>query len=214
MGNDIVKIVHIERKHNKTFRLSVRYDTDAQSPRDWDNLGIMACWDDRYNVPNETGLDIYNRFDGWQEFKQHLEKECDAVFIHGIDLYAHSGVAYHLVKNPKLGEADGFSGCICGFIYITRKKFKDEYGVDFDEGNADHCQKLTVNFKAEIDCYGQYANGEVYGWCVEQLDYNNGDWIPLDSCWGYYEQDEAENEGKDCLQDHLKTKILVKEVAE
>ena len=36
-----------------TFRYIAEYDDFAESPRDWDNLGTMVCWHNRYTLGDE-----------------------------------------------------------------------------------------------------------------------------------------------------------------
>ena len=44
-------LIHTEQ-HNG-YTISIYYDEDAQSPRDWDNLGTMVCWHRRYDIGDE-----------------------------------------------------------------------------------------------------------------------------------------------------------------
>jgi hypothetical protein len=42
--------------HEETYRgcaIRLEYDSDPESPRDWDNLGRMVCWHRRYNLGDE-----------------------------------------------------------------------------------------------------------------------------------------------------------------
>ena len=65
----------------RTKILQIYHDTDSSSPREWDNLGTMACWHDRYNLG-----DIQP--DGNPEqFITSLTDDYDSSFIDGIDAY-------------------------------------------------------------------------------------------------------------------------------
>lgn len=35
------------------YRIRIEQDPDAESPREWDNMGTMVCWHDRYNLGDE-----------------------------------------------------------------------------------------------------------------------------------------------------------------
>jgi hypothetical protein len=35
------------------YRLEIAHDTDPESPREWDNLGTMVCWHNRYKLGDE-----------------------------------------------------------------------------------------------------------------------------------------------------------------
>lgn len=41
------------KAENDTHKLIVRYDEDAESPREWDNLGKMVCFHGRYDLGDE-----------------------------------------------------------------------------------------------------------------------------------------------------------------
>jgi len=48
-------------KKNKNYTLKIVHDDDAQSPREWDNLGKMMCWHRRYNFGDKN--DFSNQHD-------------------------------------------------------------------------------------------------------------------------------------------------------
>lgn len=44
-------ILHTEKRHGCTIKLVA--DNDAESPREWDNVGTMVCWHRRYRLGDE-----------------------------------------------------------------------------------------------------------------------------------------------------------------
>ena len=35
------------------YKLEIAFDTDPQSPREWDNLGTMVCWHNRHSFGDD-----------------------------------------------------------------------------------------------------------------------------------------------------------------
>jgi hypothetical protein len=77
--------------------------------------------------------------------------------------------------------------CLYGFIYITRENARKIYGIK----RITEKQRLRVlaDLAAQVETYSQWANGETYCWVIEDAD---GDVI--DSCGGYYSEDDAESD--------------------
>ena len=44
----------IETHEHRGFTIKICHDPDAESPREWSNLGTMACWHRRYNELGDT----------------------------------------------------------------------------------------------------------------------------------------------------------------
>ena len=40
----------LETEDYRGFRIEISYGTYAESPRDWDNLGIMNCYHRKYDI--------------------------------------------------------------------------------------------------------------------------------------------------------------------
>jgi hypothetical protein len=53
---------YFKRAENDTHRLTIKHDSDADSPRDWDNLSTMVCWHKRYNLGDKHDYDDSNEF--------------------------------------------------------------------------------------------------------------------------------------------------------
>ena len=124
---------------NKNFRLKISQDFNAESPREWDNLGKMVCWHRRYNLGDkhdypdletfweslaaEVGLEV--KVD-WDE--EQIKEINSKVIILPLYLYDHGGITMN---------TGGFnypwdSGQV-GWIYCTKEKFRKETGYMEDE---------------------------------------------------------------------------------
>lgn len=159
--------------------LRVYSDTDADSPRDWEesNLGIMACSHRKYKLGDEQ-INSEN-FSGWSEIKKYLIEEKGAIpeFILPLYLYDHSGIT---IKTTPFG--DRWDSGQVGFIYTTKDKLK-EMGTPKD--------RVLKVLRSEVSTYDDYLTGNIYGYklfeCVK------GNWEETDAVWGFYGSDVREN---------------------
>jgi len=161
--------------------VEVFYDQHAESPRQWDNMTKFIMFHRRYNLPHE--VDIHEQdYSSWDEMEEELHQQYK--WVYPVFMYDHSGLAFSI---------NSFS---CRF---------DSGQVGFvvcDEGEAsDACAWA----KAELQTYSDYANGNVFGFLVEE----NGEHIH--SCGGFYGSDFDENglmyELKAGLGEEVVTKI-------
>lgn len=171
--------VHTEKVGS--FRIEVHYDTDAESPREWDNLGTIIYSSRRYTL-GDINCDIDNHLYGLctdihpdfpeEQFEEHgwriLEK-----YYHILPVYAyiHSGVALSTGRFSCPWDS-GQSG----FIYCLKEKMMDSI-EDYSEERAEEI------LKSEIETFSKFLNGEVYGFLV--IDEETEETV--DSCFGYYE---------------------------
>lgn len=190
MCTDVVKEYEKDGKVLKIF-----YDQDAESPREWDNLGTMVCWHRRYNLGDKH--DYENPSDFWYSMAEDIVGDTDKVenmsperreklvldkfIILPIYLYDHSGLAMNTT-----GYSCPWDSGQVGWVYVSKAKAREEYGVK----KLTHKVREQVEsvLKSEVEVYCQYVNGEVFGFVVED---NKGNM--LDSCWGFYGHDFVSN---------------------
>ena len=161
-------------------RLVIRYDSDIESPRKWDNLGYFYSKDGRHISPDGNNTDIYNIMietgneAGSQEehiklMTKRINKETGekVLAIYPVVKYEHSSVSY------SLGITKGFDYSNNSFYIVT-----------------DKTQKLLGTPKKffekvisqELKDYTAWANGEVYGYILYDKDGEE-----IDSCGGFYD---------------------------
>jgi hypothetical protein len=172
--------------------IKVFIDDDPQSPRDWDNAGTMLCFHGRHNLGDKSDL-ISSDFSGWEELREYLAKEKDAVVILPLYLFDHSGLT--MATTPFNCPWD--SGQV-GFIFITRAKAVAEWGKKLCTSKVK--EMATKCLEAEVETYDQYLRGEVYGYIIEDNEGNH-----IDSCWGFYEKDYMISEAKAIAEQELAT---------
>lgn len=159
----------------KGYSITITNDGDAESPRDWDNVGKMYCSHREYDLGDEQ-FDASD-FDGWAEVKTYLKKERKASIILPLGLYDHSGITMYVGDNH-----DRWDGGQVGFIYCTAADIKREWDGDR--------KKAEEYLRAEVKTYDQYLRGEIYSYSV--TDEEGRDIDDLGGCYGYdYTVDEA-----------------------
>lgn len=164
-----------------TFTLEIVNDSDPQSPREWDNIGLVALSHSRHNFPNDAGIN-WNDFSSHDEVKQYLKKEKKALCILPVQMYDHSSVSLYVGTTH-----DKWDGGQLGYIYTTREQCA-KMGTTY---NKKKIEKILIN---EVDLYSQYVNGDVYGYQIK-----NEDGTVVDSCYGFF-GDDAKLEGNNQLQ--------------
>lgn len=120
-------------------------------------------------------------------------------------LYEHSG----MTMNTSGFSCPWDSGQV-GFIYVSRKAAKAEYGYpELKEPgwSAAMEQRCIEALKSEVKVYDQFLQGDVYGFVVEKLVYefeqpvieevdpedDDLPWKDADSCWGFFGDDVEES---------------------
>ena len=102
-------------------------------------------------------------------------------------LYDHSGIRMSTTSFSCRWD----SGQV-GFIVLDRKQLLKTHGTK----RISKKQKiqLIADLISEVKTYDQYLTGDVYGYIIEDEE---GDHV--DSCWGFYGEEFAEQEGQSML---------------
>lgn len=171
--------IHEETYNSHTIK--IYHDTDAENPRDWDNLGTLVCGHPRYQLGDN------HRFIGGREFlldlldlgencgldvDQLLSRAEKIAIILPVYLYDHSG----LVMNTTGFHCPWDSGQI-GFIYVTCADVRAEYSVN--RVSPQLRNKVAGVLRQEVQTYSDYVSGAVYGYVIED------DGEEVESCWGF-----------------------------
>jgi hypothetical protein len=155
--------------HTETYRgltIKLYHDPDPESPREWDNLGVMFCKHRRYNLGDKNAAPPPN---------------ANVVRL-PLYLYDHSGIT--ISTRPFSCPWD--SGQV-GFIYCTHEKIRQEY--DLNPGPIPHetIERVVAQLEQEVRTYDQFLRGKVYGFVVEDQDGES-----LDSMWGFYQNERPD----------------------
>ena len=171
----------IETIEHKGFEVEVFYDEYLESPREWYNLGTMACSHSRYNLGDEKLEDL----GGSAEEVDETLKEMDAVVVLPLYVYEHGGIT----MNTSGFSCPWDSGQV-GIIYITRDTVKKELG--WKRITAARMEKLREYLTGEVETFDQYLRGEVYGYSWEG-----------GGCGGFYDMNEMKREAIDEIDNHV-----------
>lgn len=213
--NDIHETIELKDNH----RLQIIQDEIIESPRDWDNLGIMLCSHRRYDLGDKQvshkhaalmdmadsldinlilqDLEMYDEIYGDVEtLEEWLNVKNDWVCL-PLYLYDHSGIT----MSTSSFSCRWDSGQV-GYIYCPTSKIIAEYGDTTPETLA----KVTAVLESEVEIYDQYLTGDVYGFKLMKItkcDYGHEHEEEIDSCWGFYGSDWKKNGIKDHIDSSL-----------
>ena len=185
---------------NKDEVLGIYQDENPESPREWDNLGIMLCGHKRYELGDEQPKSR-------EELDERLE-ELDPVIRLPLWLLDHSGLA--MQTGSFESDAQQFDSSQVGWIVATKKDILDNFtGYDKNGKRKPMKTKMTPQMvkdaerilRGEVETYSKYLGGFVYGFVIEKKDTcdkcQNVSSEHIDSCWGFYSYDEIwDNVGK------------------
>lgn len=169
----------------QTVKVRILQEECPESPREWDNLGTMACWHNRYNLG-----DIQPK----QSPEEWLaENAPEGSVVLPLYLYDHSGIT----MRTNAFSCPWDSGQV-GYIVATPEAIRKEFS----------CKRISKKLRAkvekilmqEVKIYDDFITGCVYSYIIETED---GEYI--DSCGGFYGDDlsgmqyHAGDEYKDAL---------------
>lgn len=181
------------------YRLRIEQDDSPMSPREWDNLGTVAAYHRRYNLSDEGApVDV--------EGAQYIEHS-DRYFSLPVYLYDHSGIAISTSSFVgRAHHAEWDSGKL-GIIYVSKDDVRKEYNVKRITKKIEESVLRVLN--GEIETYNQYLMGDIWGFVVEKEEIYTADdgdtiteWEHVDSCWGFYGEEEAQSEGQAILKSY------------
>lgn len=179
-------------------RVRIIADDNPESPRQWDNVGKMVCWHRRYNLGDEQPRESAGEFlrnlaaehvkanDVDRISDEHIARILDKHFIIlPLFLMNHSGLSISTSSATfRACDSAGWDWGQVGIIYCTKERGISECTTVENAENY---------LRGEVKTYDKYLTGDVYGFIVEALDYESGDWEEIESCWGFYGDNPREN---------------------
>jgi hypothetical protein len=177
----------------KRFVLEVFQDYDLENPREWDRITTMVCFNRRYQLGDEHGYD-FDDYGSWDEMEEDIIKNEDVHTILPLYLYDHGGIT--ISTSPFGCRWD--SGQV-GFIYLSKKEFEQT-----SLKNEDVIKFLDD----EVKTYDIYLRGDGYGYKVYQVEtcslgHEHKDVV--DSCSGYFTEEQCKDDGEDMLKYYNKS---------
>lgn len=161
------------------YKVVVSVDENAESPREWDNLGTMVCFHRRYDLGDNHEYD-HNDYCDWYEMKQAIIKKEKVHTILPLYLYDHGGIS--ISTSPFSCKWD--SGQV-GWIFTSNEDVKN-YGVEES--------KVEEILVSEVETYDNFLKGEVYRYHIYNIskcDLGHEHETLVDSCSGFYSYEEC-----------------------
>ena len=184
---------------NKKYRIKIIQDTNPESPREWDNLGTMVCFHGRYDLGDKHNYN-FNDFSSWEEQRKVISKNEDVCVILPLYLYDHSGITMNTT-----GFSCGWDSSQVGWIFVSKEKVRKDYNVK--RINKELVEKVTKVLVGEVETYDQYLIGDVYGYEIYEVntcDLGCEHETLIDSCWGYYGEDDCMTEAMSIVDYRIK----------
>ena len=119
-------------------------------------------------------------------------------------LYDHSGIT--MSTSPFNCNWD--SGQV-GWVVVSKENVRKEFGVK--RINKKLIEKVTNILEGEIKTYDQYLTGDIYGYKifkVTECELGHEHKEELDSCWGFYGEEECMTEAEGIVDYYQKPKQI------
>ncbi|MAN97756.1 MAG: hypothetical protein CMN16_01490 [Roseovarius sp.] len=161
--------------------IKIYHDPDAESPREWSNLGTLLCWHRRYRLgdshqfgsPEAILRDLAGVSDqsdlSMEQLRDRAERK--AILL-PVFLYDHSGLAMNTI-----GFHCPWDSGQVGYVYVTLAAVRKEFGVK--RVTKSLREKAEDILRGEIVSYDAYLGGRVYGYVIDQ------DGEEVEDCWGF-----------------------------
>lgn len=174
------------------FSIAITQDQDAESPREWCNLGTLQIFHDRYELGDTQAGPYPSDYSSWSELEAAFIKHHGPMIILPVYMLDHSG----LRVNTTGFHCPWDSGQV-GFIFVTLARVREEFG--WKAITAKRRAQIETSLRGEVETLDQYLTGDVWGYTITEDE--TGEIV--DSCWGFYGRDECEKEAQDVLGAHV-----------
>jgi hypothetical protein len=160
------------------FTLEIVSDNDPVSPREWDNLGTIYYSSSRYTLGDKCVS---------KDEIEAMMADKDMIYL-PVYAYIHSGIVMNTT-----GFSCPWDSGMSGIIAVSKDKVREFFKVKrITKAILD---KVNSRFKGEVETYSQYLGGEVYCYLIKD---DSGDIV--DSCGGFYSEEDAQSEGNASLK--------------
>ena len=170
------------------YMIKVKQEESPESPRNWDNLGTMVCFHNKYSLGDKHNYS-FDDYSGWDEMERAIIKNEKVGVILPLYLYDHSGITMNTT-----GFSCKWDSGRVGFIFISKEKMLKEYGGKICTKQLK--ERVAKYLVAEVETYDKYLTGEVYMFQVWKLKKNGKKKELLESCGGFYDEDECMREAE------------------
>ena len=160
--------------------LKIVPDNDPFNPREDLNFGTIYYTSSRYNLGDSRIS---------SEEIQALEQDPEMIHL-PVYAYIHGGVCLNTT-----GFSCPWDSGQSGIIAVSKDQIRKEFGVKRITQKV--LGQVKQRLASEVEIFSKYLNGEVYGFQVVD---SQGE--ILDSCYGFYSEEDALEAGNEALTDH------------
>lgn len=152
----------------ETYTIEIESDEDAESPREWDNLGEILYTPTRYTLGDRrTDADEI----------ESIMTDDNEIWL-PVYAYIHSGVVLS-TSDRYYPLNDKWDAGMCGIIHVSKDVVRKKYGKQ--RINRKLYAQIESILRSEIETLNQYFRGDIYCYSIHD---ESGDHI--DSCCGLY----------------------------
>lgn len=178
-----------EQITHKEHHINIYYDEDAESPREWCNLGTIYTAHRRY----QPEKDFNKHFDIGEVFKGEIGNFRDSFLkeyiVLPVYMYDHSGQTVSTTPFSCPWDS-GFFGIIAVSINDVRKEY------NWDRITKKRRQQIENHLRGEIETYDDYLTGSVYRYEITPIDNPNEE---IDSCGGFLGDHGLKHLKEECI---------------
>lgn len=197
----------VETFERAGLRVKIIQDESPSSPRENDNVGTITAWSRDYNLSDHKtttddprafiaslAADFDPTFDADEDSNERAETIVEAnLVILPVYMCGHGDVSLRVGGQSAEWEGRGQ----VGWIHCLRSEARDKCLADPNASEADIEAAGIKCLTVEVEEYGRYVNGEVYGYVLEGLD---GRKIEDGSCWGLIGLDWAQQAAREAAE--------------
>lgn len=171
------------------YHINIYYDPNPESPREWDNLGTFYTAHRRYQ-PEEDFDKHFDIEDVCENGRPGTFRESflQKYITQNIYMLDHSGQTVSTTSFNDPWDSGWF-----GMVAVSIEKVKQEYGWRIL--TAKRRKQIEKYLTGEVETYDMYLRGDVYGF---QITPENDDNNVLDSCWGYFGDENLKHMITEC----------------
>lgn len=185
----------------REHKINIYWDEHhTENPREWCNLGTLALDQNYWADENISCMDeLYGNLLEHEEIRPWIAQDQDycgysidhnkaqknlekKYIVLPVYKYEHGNVCYNT-----RGFSCPWDSGINGFIYVSKDKVREEYGIKNISPRI--VQRIKGYLKDEVETFSNAVSGEVYGYTIE-----NSEGEELDSCFGFYGYDHEKSD--------------------
>lgn len=210
--NIFANAIHTEKHklpNGKVLIGVIEYDHHATNPRTWGNLGtILTAPNKSHWIGGDDGLvDMSielgdSPYEHWENIRREQLRflKSEIAFDCPLTKYEHGEISL------SLGYKQGWDYSVIGFIYVTKEQVRKWYGVK--RITKAILERVENHLEAEISELSSWLNGDCYGYCVYEVQYDElgdiAEYEMIEGCWDYVgDIDYCQSELKTAIENIL-----------